>query len=127
LRLRFFSELRIANFVLRNGRRDGHVSIALAARKVSVSDGIHISIMLEFGVIGSGYLGRALLPFIQEQPETTIVGVCDVVSAAAQSLGQELGLPLYVVSEDLLARARPRAVLVLTSHQTHHDLALLAA
>jgi hypothetical protein len=77
--------LRIPYSVLRKDRRDGHVSIALAARKVSVSDGIHISIMLEFVVIGCGYLGRALLPFIQEQPETTIVGVCDVVSAAAQS------------------------------------------
>ena len=29
--------------VLREGRRDGYVSIALSARKVSVSDGIHIS------------------------------------------------------------------------------------
>ena len=37
-----FSELRIAYCVLRKGRRDGHVSIALSARKVSVSNGIHI-------------------------------------------------------------------------------------
>ena len=33
---------RIAYCVLRKGRRDGHVSIAISARKVSVANGIHI-------------------------------------------------------------------------------------
>ena len=43
-----FSELRIAYSVLRKGRRDSHVSIALSARKVSVSNGIHINHRDEF-------------------------------------------------------------------------------
>ena len=42
-----FSELRgpegTPYCVLRKGRRDGHVSIALCARKVSVSNGIRIN------------------------------------------------------------------------------------
>ena len=37
-----FSELRIAQSVLRKGRRDSHVSIALSARKSRFQAGIHI-------------------------------------------------------------------------------------
>ena len=38
---RLFAELRIAHSGLRKGRRDGPDSVAIFARKVSVSNGIH--------------------------------------------------------------------------------------
>ncbi len=37
------AQIGVTIYVLREDRRDGYVSIALSARKVSVSRGIHIS------------------------------------------------------------------------------------
>ena len=50
---RLFAELRIAHSGLRKGRRDGPDSIAIFARKVSVSNGIHSR--SSFGVVGWVY------------------------------------------------------------------------
>ena len=47
---RLFAELRIAHSGLRKGRRDGPDSVAIFARKVSVSNGIHSRSL--FGVVG---------------------------------------------------------------------------
>ena len=47
---RLFAELRIAHSGLRKGRRDGPDSIAIFARKVSVSNGIHSRSL--FGAVG---------------------------------------------------------------------------
>ena len=47
---RLFAELRIAHSGLRKGRRDGPDSVAIFARKVSVSNGIQIRNF--FGAVG---------------------------------------------------------------------------
>ena len=82
------------------------------------------------GVIGCGKIAHgAHLPGLEvaaAQGLATVVGVCDVVPAQAQSLADTFGVPRFDSVEALLEKARPQVVSITTAVLNHRDLTLQA-
>lgn len=84
--------------------------------------------MKRFAMIGAGFWARYQLAAWSEQKEVQCVAVCDPVREKAEALAREQNVPaVYTDAETLLEREKPDFVDIVTSPETHHALALLAA
>lgn len=82
--------------------------------------------MLRVGVIGAGSMGRNHVRVLRELDDLVdLVGVAEPDAAARQALRRE-SAPLYASAEELLAAARPDAVVVAVPTAQHGRVGLLA-
>ena len=79
---------------------------------------------LRVALIGCGRIARVHRAYLQHVPEAELVGVCDSDPTARERFARELNLPGFASAAELLERARPNAVHVLTPPATHATLAL---
>jgi predicted dehydrogenase len=79
---------------------------------------------LRVALIGCGRIARVHRAYLQQVPHVELVGVCDSDAAARDGFARELNLPGFASVAELLERARPAAVHVLTPPATHGALAV---
>jgi predicted dehydrogenase len=79
---------------------------------------------LRVALIGCGRIARVHRAYLQGLSQVELVGVCDTDAAARTAFAQAANLPAYAGVAELLERARPDAVHVLTPPATHAPLAL---
>ena len=78
--------------------------------------------MIRIAVLGTGRIGRMHAENIAAHPRAALAGVYDVVAAAAQDIGQKLGVTVFDSVDAVLASDQVDAVLIATSTPTHADL-----
>jgi len=81
---------------------------------------------LRVALIGCGRIARVHRAYLQGLPHVELVGVCDADAGARAGFAQETGLPGFGSVAELLDRAQPEAVHVLTPPATHAALAIEA-
>jgi predicted dehydrogenase len=82
---------------------------------------------VSLALVGCGSFAEDVVTVLGQLPEARIVAVCDTNPAAAASLGGRLGVPCFTDLEELLINSAAQAVVIMTPHSTHHDLAVAAA
>jgi myo-inositol 2-dehydrogenase/D-chiro-inositol 1-dehydrogenase len=83
---------------------------------------------VRIGVLGAGRIGRMHARLLaHDVPGAALAMVYDPVSAASESVGDELGARVARSSEELLAASDVDAVAICTSTDTHVDLMVAAA
>ena len=78
------------------------------------------------GLIGCGRIARVHRAYLQGLPQVELVGVCDADPAARATFASETNLPGFATTGELLERARPQVVHVLTPPATHAAVAIEA-
>lgn len=76
------------------------------------------------GLIGCGRIARVHHAYLRGLPQVELVGACDADPGAREGLGKETGLPAFASPAELVDRARPDVVHVLTPPSTHAPLAI---
>lgn len=82
---------------------------------------------VRLALIGCGSFAEDVVVTLGQLPEARIVAVCDSNRAAAEAFGTRLGLPCFTDIQRLLADSDAQAVIIMTPHFTHRDLAVAAA
>ena len=82
-----------------------------------------MSARLRVALIGCGRIARVHHAYLHRLPQVELVGVCDTDATARQSFASAVNLPAFASVAELLERARPDAVHVLTPPVTHAPLA----
>ncbi len=77
--------------------------------------------MLKVGLLGAGRIGKVHAAAITSHDDSRLVAVSDVVSEAAEALGQSYGAEART-SDEIINDPNIDAVLVATSTDTHSDL-----
>jgi len=75
--------------------------------------------VVNVGVVGVGFMGRAFAQIIKQLPDAELVGVADIVEASGKAAAEEFGVPYYKDYGDLIARPEVEAVIVATSENAH--------
>jgi predicted dehydrogenase len=83
-----------------------------------------VNARLRVALIGCGRIARVHRAYLQGIPQVELVGVCDSDAAARSAFAAGSSLPAFASVAELLERARPDAVHVLTPPATHAPLAL---
>jgi predicted dehydrogenase len=83
-----------------------------------------VTARLRVALIGCGRIARVHRAYLQQIPQVELVGVCDSDAAARSAFAQDTQLPGFASVAELLEKARPDAVHVLTPPATHAPLAL---
>ena len=78
---------------------------------------------LRVALIGCGRIARVHRAYLLQVPQVELVGVCDSDAAARDGFARDCNLPGFGSVAELLDRARPDAVHVLTPPATHAGLA----
>src|ERR1041385_2684234 len=78
-------------------------------------------------LVGCGSFAEDIVAVLGHLPEAHIVAVCDVNPAAAAAFGARLGVPHFTAIDGVLAESDAQAVVIMTPHSTHRDLAVAAA
>lgn len=79
---------------------------------------------LQSAVIGTGAISEQHLSFLQRSEQAKLVGVCDLSPSAARYSAQRFGAEAsFVDYQDMLHRAKPQVVHLLTPPKTHVALA----
>jgi predicted dehydrogenase len=73
---------------------------------------------LKLGVVGAGLIGTTHIKIAREIPEFDLVGIADP-DPAARVIAEQYGPALYKSHKDLLADAKPDAVIIATPTQLH--------
>lgn len=82
---------------------------------------------IRVAVVGAGYVANHHLAALRPLDFVELVGICDTNLEAARAMATRHGIPLAVADlGELLARARPDAVHVLTPPASHAPVALAA-
>jgi predicted dehydrogenase len=80
---------------------------------------------IRVGLIGAGLIARQHLLALAKNPQLTPVGIASRTRAKAQALADEFGLPLVAgTPAELVAQARPDALMVLVSPQAMAQVTL---
>lgn len=74
---------------------------------------------LRIGVIGAGTMGALNARLACENPDTVLVGICDLQETRALSLGEKYEVPAYSSVEDMIQSASCEAVVVATPDFAH--------
>src|SRR5258708_11157950 len=82
---------------------------------------------LPVDLIGCGSFGAELAAVVGVLPELTLRGVYDSQPARANEVAARHGAQAYSSLGTLFERSGARAVLIVTPHHTHRDLAVAAA
>jgi len=82
-----------------------------------------VSARLRVALIGCGRIARVHHAYLHRLPQVELVGVCDTDATARQSFASAVNLPAFASVAEMLERARPDAVHVLTPPVTHAPLA----
>jgi predicted dehydrogenase len=83
---------------------------------------------LRIAVLGCGFWSRFQISAWREIPGTEIVAVCDLDPEKARITAHRLGIPRsFSSAAELLDQARPDAVDIITSPESHAELVRLAA
>ena len=82
---------------------------------------------LSFGLIGCGRIAQRHAKVLSELPGARLTAVCDVQPARAKAFGDQYGVPWFPSMDELLERARPDVVCVLTPSGDHAKPAVAAA
>ncbi|MEL4895846.1 Gfo/Idh/MocA family protein [Crocosphaera sp. Alani8] len=79
---------------------------------------------LRTGIIGTGVISKEHLAFLQQSEQSQLVGVCDLSAAAAQYAAQKFEADAaYTNYKEMLDKAKPHVVHILTPPNTHQFLA----
>jgi predicted dehydrogenase len=82
---------------------------------------------VSLALVGCGTFAEDVVAVLRQLPEAHIVAVCDVNPNAAEAFGTRLGVPCFTELEHLLACSAAEAVVIMTPHSTHHELAVASA
>jgi myo-inositol 2-dehydrogenase/D-chiro-inositol 1-dehydrogenase len=82
---------------------------------------------VRIGLIGAGRIAHVHAQAYSQVSGGRLVAVADVVSSAAEKLGQQYGLEPYQDYRDILARPDIDAVLIATPNWLHAEMAIAAA
>lgn len=84
---------------------------------------------VKIGIIGAGRIGKVHAENITFRfPDATVQALCDINTAAARALADQLAIPVVCESyQDVVARPDIDAVLVCSSTDTHADAIMAAA
>lgn len=83
---------------------------------------------LRFAIIGAGFWTRYQLAAWREVPGACCIALCNRTRAKAEALAQEFGVPtVYDDAEELLRRAKPDFLDIITDVDTHSRFVQLAA
>ena len=77
-------------------------------------------------LIGCGAIATQHLQALQAMPEVSLVGVCDLSSAAAHYTAERYGTTAFTDAATMLAATRPDVVHVLTPPRSHRPLVEMA-
>jgi predicted dehydrogenase len=83
-----------------------------------------VATRLRVGLIGCGRIARVHRAYLQEVPQVELVGVCDSDATARAAFARDAGVAEFASVADLVERARPEVVHVLTPPGTHAPLAI---
>ena len=81
---------------------------------------------LSVALVGCGRIAQVHQQYLAEIPEAELVAVCDGEPQARSAMSARVGVPAYASIDELLPRAAPRVVHILTPPPTHANLALRA-
>ncbi len=79
---------------------------------------------LRVGLIGCGRIARVHRAYLQGLPQVELVGITDADAVARAGFALEASLPEFGSPSELVERARPDAVHILTPPSTHAGLAI---
>src|SRR5713226_1522286 len=79
------------------------------------------------GVVGVAGVGRAHLARVRQHPRAELVGLADIAPEPRDRAATEFATTGYTTLEELLDRARPRAVILCTPPLSHPPLTETAA
>ncbi|HEV2123151.1 MAG TPA: Gfo/Idh/MocA family oxidoreductase [Chloroflexota bacterium] len=83
--------------------------------------------ILGIALIGCGGMGRREAKELTSIPEARLVAVSDVVEAAAETFGREMGVPWHIDHRAVLERPEVDAVIVATPNGFHTEIVTDAA
>src|SRR5262249_17332602 len=89
--------------------------------------GARMPASLPVDLIGCGSFGGELAGVVGGLPELSLRGVYDSQPERARALAARVGARAYLSLDTLLERSGAQAVLIVTPHHTHRDLAVAAA
>ncbi len=75
--------------------------------------------IVNVGVVGAGFMGRAFSQILRQLPDAEVVGIADIAESSGKAAAEEFGVPYYKDYEDLIVRPEVEAVIVATSESAH--------
>lgn len=76
-------------------------------------------------VIGAGAMGRNHIRFVTEEPEAELVAISDVVESG-RAVADAHQVPFFLDPEEMMDRAAPDGVIIVTPNHLHLPLARAA-
>lgn len=82
---------------------------------------------IEFAVVGCGSIGKRHIAVLDAEPNAEVVAICDVDEVKCKQLSTLYnGIPYYISYEEMLNAIKCDVVNVVTPHQMHADMSILA-
>ena len=79
---------------------------------------------LDVAVIGVGVMGSSHARDLAGMANARLAAVCDIDPERAQQVAAQFGVPFFLDYQELLARARPPAVVIATPHYDHTPISI---
>ncbi|MFX0066531.1 MAG: Gfo/Idh/MocA family protein [Candidatus Hermodarchaeota archaeon] len=83
--------------------------------------------MIRTAIVGMGIRGNLFARGLNQNPSTTLVGVCDINSQSLTSASKNWGVPGFKDFEELLKKQSPEAVIICTPDFAHYKYVITAA